>query len=353
MSKPHKRRRGRVQRDLAAVDHDFVPALERLGFLREVDALIDWDAVRAPLLALYADVGRPATDPILLVKMMLLQRWFALSDPQCELQCNDRLSFRRFVGLHGAEPAPDETTLVRFRARLAAAGRATAPADEVMDQLRDAGLVVQEGRSVIVDGTLIRSQTNRGAKDENDRPIEPEATTQGRSDGRPPVHGYKMHLAVDEATGLALGETVTEATGSEREQLHVLCIEGDAELLADKGYAGRAVEAELRRKKVRNRVMRKKPRGGQLSEYARRRNQSIAARRGKVEGVFGILKGTMGLGRARYRGLAKVRAWCRWTTIAFNLRRLGRLGALRAALGWPALGWPALGWPALGARAGP
>jgi hypothetical protein len=38
-----------------------------------------------------------------LIKMSLPQRWFDLSEPQCEPQCNDRLSFHRFVGLDAAE----------------------------------------------------------------------------------------------------------------------------------------------------------------------------------------------------------------------------------------------------------
>jgi IS5 family transposase len=339
MSKPRKKLRGFVQSDLADVQPAFHHLPRRLAFLDEVDRVVDWDRAVAPVLALYAGTGRPATDPLVLVKMMMLQRWFDLSDPQCELQCNDRLSFRRFVGLHGAEQAPDETTLVRFRGRLAAAGLASGPADDVTTQLEEAGLIVQEGRSVIVDGSLLCSQTNRRTKDGGGDPIEPDATTQGRSDNRPPVHGYKMHAAMDGETRLILGVTVTAATGDERAQLEELVLEGDKELLADKGYQSAAVDGQLRRKKVKNRVMRKKPRGGQLNEYQRRRNQSIAARRSAVESLFATLKQRMGLKRAIYRGMAKVKALVQWTAVAYNLRRLARLA-------WPGMA----GAPA---RAGP
>jgi len=44
-----------------------------------------------------------------------LQEIYGLSDPQCEEQVRDRLSWRRFVGLGLQDAVPDETTLVRFR----------------------------------------------------------------------------------------------------------------------------------------------------------------------------------------------------------------------------------------------
>lgn len=342
MSKPRKSRRGVVQGHLPVVSDLPVAVSRKLAFLDEVDALIDWEAVLRPLMTCYATVGRPGADPLVLVKMLLLERWFNLSDPQCELHCNDRLSFRRFVGLQPGETAPDETTLVRFRARLARHGLATAPVDAVMEQLEEKKYIIQTGRAVIVDGTLIRSETNSGATNANNGQVEPDAATLGRK-GKPPLHGYKMHAALDAETGLILGETVTAATGDERQQLEVLVQEGDKELLADKGYPSKAVDGMLRRKKVKNRVMRKKPRGRKMSKHAKRRNKAIGKVRGRIEAVFGTLKRTMGLGRAIYRGLPKVAAWCRWTNIAYNLRRLSRLQ-------W--LGRPP-GLAACPARAGP
>lgn len=329
MSKPNRKLGGMVQSELADVSPGFQPRGAKPTMLEEVDLAVDWDAVRKPLLAMYADCGRPALDPVLLVKMTLLKLWFRLSDPQCESQCNDRLSFRRFLGLGGIEAAPDETSLVRFRARLEAHGLGAFPVDEVHWQLERKGLIVRTGLSVIVDGSLVRSQTNRGSSDAEGNPIEPEAQTQGRSDGKPPVHGYKMHMALDADSGVILGVTATAATGCERSQLEHLVLEGDAELNADKGYASKDVDAMLEAKKVRNRVMRKKPRGGELSEADRRRNQSIQAKRGRIEGVFGVLKNVMGMARAPYRGLKKVSRWFGWLAMAFNLKRLSKLGRLQ------------------------
>ncbi|OYT28043.1 IS5/IS1182 family transposase, partial [Thermoplasmatales archaeon ex4572_165] len=52
--------------------------------------------------------GRPNTDELIVVRSMLLQAWYNLSDPELEFQSYDRLSFRNFLGF--PEKIPDFTT---------------------------------------------------------------------------------------------------------------------------------------------------------------------------------------------------------------------------------------------------
>jgi len=47
---------------------------------------------------------------------LLLQQWFNLSDPAVEEALYDSAGMRQFVGIDlGCEPAPDETTVCKFR----------------------------------------------------------------------------------------------------------------------------------------------------------------------------------------------------------------------------------------------
>jgi len=74
--------------------------------------------------------GADAYPPILLLKCMLLQKWFSLrpvgayapegipSDPELENQINDRISFKKFLGLPLDKPSPDHSTFSRFRSRV-------------------------------------------------------------------------------------------------------------------------------------------------------------------------------------------------------------------------------------------
>src|SRR3977135_4515748 len=59
--------------------------------------------------------GRPGYPVLVLFRALLLQSLYGLSDRELEDALNDRLSFKRFVGLSLGEAAPDHTVLHRFR----------------------------------------------------------------------------------------------------------------------------------------------------------------------------------------------------------------------------------------------
>lgn len=85
-------------------------------FLERLEIIIDWKPIEDALHKMYpAKTGRPPCAPLVLFKMCLLQHCYNLSDPQCEEQVMDHLSWRSFVGLGLQDPVPGETTLVRFR----------------------------------------------------------------------------------------------------------------------------------------------------------------------------------------------------------------------------------------------
>ena len=59
--------------------------------------------------------GRPNNDEIVMMKMLVLQSWYGLSDPELERQANDRISFQKFLGF--PERIPDRSTVWAFRER--------------------------------------------------------------------------------------------------------------------------------------------------------------------------------------------------------------------------------------------
>jgi hypothetical protein len=50
--------------------------------------------------------GRPAYDPVLMFKVLILQSLSTLSDEQTEFQIRDRLSFQRILGIGVNDPVP-------------------------------------------------------------------------------------------------------------------------------------------------------------------------------------------------------------------------------------------------------
>jgi len=89
--------------------------------LESLDRLINWEPIRnrfAKVYASYKNGWHPGFDTVMLLKLLLLEAWYDLSDGRVLEEASDRLSFRRFLGMGVADLLPDDTTLVRFRARL-------------------------------------------------------------------------------------------------------------------------------------------------------------------------------------------------------------------------------------------
>ena len=88
----------------------------------------------------------------MMVKLLVLQGWYGLSDPELERQVDDRLSFQRFLGF--PEKAPDYSTVWQFRERLAETGRDRLVWEELQRQLDGKGLKVRKG--VVQDAQRLR-----------------------------------------------------------------------------------------------------------------------------------------------------------------------------------------------------
>jgi len=79
--------------------------------LTEIDKIINWRSIEKIVTENYpvgqSEYGNKAYPPLLLLKASLIQKWFGIhSDPELEIQINDRLSFKAFIGLPFREPSP-------------------------------------------------------------------------------------------------------------------------------------------------------------------------------------------------------------------------------------------------------
>jgi transposase, IS5 family len=99
------------------------PSVGRNLQLETIAKRIDWRVVEASMRNLRSgERGSPPYPALMMVKALLLQQWYGLSDTGLEEALLDRMSFRRFVGLSGDEAAPDHSTLWRFRQALSRQG---------------------------------------------------------------------------------------------------------------------------------------------------------------------------------------------------------------------------------------
>lgn len=73
-------------------------------FLKEIHDYIRWEPIERIVLDVYpvgkAAVGNGAYPPVMLLKALMLQKWFGIrSDHEMENQINGRISFKEFIGL--------------------------------------------------------------------------------------------------------------------------------------------------------------------------------------------------------------------------------------------------------------
>ncbi|SPD75891.1 transposase (fragment) [uncultured Desulfobacterium sp.] len=82
---------------------------------------------------------------MVLLKGLLLQKWFRIpSDPELENQINDRISFKKFLGIPLEQPLPGHSTFSRFRSRLSKDAMIWINND-VLQQFSRKGLTINEG----------------------------------------------------------------------------------------------------------------------------------------------------------------------------------------------------------------
>jgi len=77
--------------------------------LAEIESLLNWEAFHPIVGEIYDNKsergGRPNVNEVVMVKLLVLQQWHGLSDPELEKQVADRISFRKFLGF--PETIPD------------------------------------------------------------------------------------------------------------------------------------------------------------------------------------------------------------------------------------------------------
>jgi IS5 family transposase len=317
--------------------------------LEKIAALVDWAPFARLLGEVYAaPVGRPSYGPVVLLKCLLLQQWYRLSDPGLEEALSDRLSFRReacpraglrpdpWVGLALADPVPDHSTLSRFRSELVRRGLSEPLLAELNRQLDSRGLMVKSG--TLIDASLIAADSRRPRQGE---PVADRSDRDASWNAMPekPLFGYKAHVAVDQGSGLVRQAVLTPANVSDKTPFLAL-VQGDEQTVgacpragsrpdpgADKGYDGWWYRQELALRGIGDGIMTGDYWRRPLGAKGRARNRTIGAIRAPVERTFAILKRWYGYRRVRYRSLMRNTLQLQLLALAMNLRRAVALTA--------------------------
>ena len=291
-------------------------------FLRRCQDLIPWSQLADSIKHLFPEQpqgGRPFWPAVVMLKCVMLQKWYGLSDPQLEEQLRDRLSFRRFVGLSLDGDTPDETTLVRFRQRLREAGCASTIFDAALASLRERGLVLREG--TIVDATIVDAPQGRKVKeaDGTERHTRDGCATYTKNHGTP-RHGYKAHVATD-TRGVITDWVFDTARPHDSNHIDHLTRDEAVAVYADSAYSSKDRREQLKAGGVTDRIVHKRVRGQkELTAGQKAHNTACSRVRAFVEHPRAWMT-KMGYACARYRGLARNALDFALTAVAYNFKR--------------------------------
>jgi IS5 family transposase len=272
-------------------------------FLEEMELVVPWKDLVKVITPFYPVAGRGRRPYPLeaMLRIHLMQNWFALSDPSMEEALYEIASLRTFAGLKLSEPIPDETTILNFRHLLEQYDLAEDILKQVNAHLTRKGLLLKRGS--IVDATIIAAPSSTKNAD-GERDPEMHQTKKGEQ-----WHfGMKAHIGVDADSGLVHTVKTTAANEADVAQVADLLHGKEEDVYADSGYRG--APARVSREDL-NWHIAARPSDiarmpeGKAKTRVRKEEHRKASIRAKVEHPFRMIKRQFGLMKVRFRGLMK------------------------------------------------
>jgi transposase, IS5 family len=259
--------------------------------------------------------GAPHWPVVTMLKILLMQKWFGLSDPMAEEMLLDRISFRQFVRLSLDDKTPDHSTISLFRTRLREHGHGSTLFDKALQTLRDKGLVMTEG--TLIDATIIEAP--RGSKRADGSSTADPCASKTYKHGRA-YHGYRAHVATDPRS-IITDFVYDSASVSEHTHFDALAAAEDKAVYADSACRSKDRVEKLEKRGVFAGICHRRVRGQkELSAEQRAFNRLVSGVRAMVEHPFAWIKRMTG-GRTRYRGLVRNALDFALAAVAYNFKR--------------------------------
>ena len=326
--------------------------------LQRLNGLINGEVFRNPIeKALFVPPkgagGRPPYDKIMMFKILILQKYFNLSDEQTEFQIKDRMSFMNFLGLALENTVPDAKTIWLFREQITKSGLIETLFALFLKQLEDAHIVMKEGS--IVDASFVDAPKQRNSREENkaikegsvpqtfletDKKGNYSKLAQKDVDARwtcknKEVHyGYKNHIKADAKTKIIVHYTTSSASVHDSKTLKNLVDETDEKVYADSAYRSADIEEYLEKNNCESFVHEKGYKNKPLTEEQKASNKQKSKTRVRVEHIFAFMTNAMNNGLdndlyGKYRGQKRIASSIGLLNLTYNLFRYEQLLRLK------------------------
>ncbi len=324
--------------------------------LLRIGKLVDWSVFeptlhRAVLKEAKGPDGRPRFAPMLIFKVLVLQKLHGLADDATSFQITDRASFRAFLGLTPGDRVPDGQTILDFKEALCKAGAYETLFSVFLGHLQTRHGLALAREGVMVDATFVEVPKQRNTRQQNEEIKEWEVPVEFK--GNPILlapkdldarwtkkhnvsyFGYKNHVKVDVSDKLILQSTQTTASEHDSQAVAELITADDRVLWADSAYSGAELADVLRSKGLESQICEKGTRAAALTVNQKAANRGKSRVRSRVEHVFAQMTGSMKALWQRGIGYERNFASIQLTNLVYNLlrfeqiQRLGLKGSYR------------------------
>ena len=318
--------------------------------LQKLNKIIDWEMFRDVLEKELekknrkSNAGRKPYDRLLMFKILILQRYYNLSDEQTEFQIKDRLSFMDFLGLQIGDDVPDEKTIWLFKEQLKEKDLSKKLFELFTSKLISNGIVAREG--TIVDASFVSVPKQRNSREENKQiksgqtpksfEDNPNKKAQKDCDARwtkkngQKEFGFKDHISSDQKTKIITKYRVTPASTHDSQVVKDLIDENDKIFYADSAYKSEEIEEYLKEKNVKSKTIKRAYRNKPLTNTEYKENYKHSKTRVRVEHIFGTLTSQMNNAlNITSIGIDRIKSVVGLMNLTYNLIRYEQLVRLK------------------------
>ncbi len=323
---------------------DFDRHLEKISMagdpLEKLSSVINWEEFRPTFKGFRtyerANMGRPPYDDILMLKILILQQLYNLSDDQTEFMIRDRFSFLRFLGLSHHSNIPDAKTIWLFREKIKEVGLEKKLFDKFTQILSTQGMIAKQGS--ILDASFVEVPKQRNKREENQQLKEGTTPKEWKENlkklaqkdrdarwtkkNQQSYYGYKNHTMVNSKSKLITGYSVTDASVHDSQAAPELIkkLPKESRLHADSAYNTEAISNSIRKRKIKAYICAKGYRNRPLTRSQIRTNRRFSKIRARVEHVYARMH-KFGGDYIRTIGIARAKVQIGLQNLTYNIDR--------------------------------
>jgi IS5 family transposase len=287
--------------------------------------------------------GRPRFNPLLMFKILVIQKLQGLADDDVSIKIADCHSFKLFLGITPTDLIPNGQTISDFRNDLTESGAFDKLFTVFFNFLQKHGIATGS-QGVMIDSSYVEVPIQRNTREQNATLKAGEIPPEFAADPKLAAHkdcdacwaikggvtffGFKTHVKVDVESKIIMDGVTTDAAVHDSQVMPQLVKATDNVVFADSAYVGPTIANDLEAKGVIPQICERGTRNHPLTDEQKQSNREKSKVRSRVEHVFAQITGKMGGMKQRCIGFLRNAAEIKLTNLVYNMLRYEQIKRL-------------------------